>query len=630
MKKDIELLSRVIESFGGDVREGQRTMVEAVADALQDDATLLIQAGTGTGKSLGYLVPAMRRGHENDERILVSTATLALQRQILTKDAPQVNGQLDGEVRVAVLKGWRNYLCLQKAQGGYPDEGLFDEADVASDTGAEVVRLRAWAEETETGDRDDLVPGVSDRAWQQVSVDTLECLGQTCPMREECFAARARAQAEEAHVVVTNHSMLGIHAATENLVCGEFDALIIDEAHDLARIIRGQATLSLSGAMVNYRARRAARYAQIDTGPLEEAAHSLEAVLDGLDEGLIRTRPEQLLSAMRALDSGIRGALSGLEQSTVTGAERKLALAALNDLSQFMDRWDMDPQAVITWISRNDDARTFLNCAPLDVAGPIASRLLSEKPAILTSATLELGGSFDGIAYETGAAFAGGDLRSENVGSPFDPANQGILYVAAHLPPPSRGGVNSEILDELVDLVKASGGGALALFSSRAAAIEGARVLREQIDQEVFLQGEDQLGTLLQKFSHDVDSCLVGTLSLWQGIDVRGRACRLVTIDRIPFPVPSDPVVQARTAHVAKAGRNAFREVSLNHAALLLSQGAGRLLRSADDRGMVAILDSRIATRSYGSYLMRSLPQMWPTRDGEIARRSLENLRTCQ
>ncbi|MDO5033910.1 MAG: ATP-dependent DNA helicase [Actinomycetaceae bacterium] len=627
MNPDLELLSKVVDDFGGDVREGQQQMVQEVATALEDGANLLIQAGTGTGKSLGYLVPAMRRALERDERIVVSTATLALQRQILLKDAPQVNRALGDRVNVAVLKGWRNYLCLQKAKGGYPDEGLFAAEEVASETGAEVIRLRKWADQTQTGDRDDLTPGVSERAWQQVSVDTRECMGQTCPMRDECFAARARVEATEAHLVITNHSMLGIHAATDNQVCGEFDALIVDEAHDLARIIRGQATLSLSANLINYRSRRLSKFASITTSGLEKAAEALDAVLDGLDEGLVTARPENLNEAMRVLDTKVREASSDLEQSSAAGAERKMALAALSDLLDYMDQWDRDPERMITWVSRSEDSPTYLNCAPLDVAGPIARNLLSDRAAVLTSATMQLGGSFDGISFDTGAAFASGEVRSADVGTPFDPPRQGILYVAEQLPPPGRGGVSDEALAELVDLAKASGGGVLALFSSRAAAEQGAAVLRENLDVNVFSQGEDQLGTLLKNFAEDEDSCLVGTLSLWQGIDVRGKACRLVTIDRIPFPVPSDPVVQARTRHVAKAGRNAFREVSLNHAALLLSQGVGRLLRSREDRGVVAILDSRIATRSYGSYLMHSLPNLWPTKDGAVARRSLENLR---
>ncbi|MGI6785299.1 MAG: ATP-dependent DNA helicase [Gleimia sp.] len=624
---DLELLEKVVKSFNGDVREGQRKMVEAVADTLENTKHLLVEAGTGTGKSLGYLVPAMRRAATNGERIVVSTATLALQRQIVTKDAPQVNEVLDEPARVAVLKGWSNYLCLHKAQGGYPEDSLFDAADVASETGKEVIRLREWAQETETGDRDDLVPGVSDKAWRQVSVDTLECMGQTCPMRDECFAARARMDADDANIVVTNHSMLGIHAATENPICGEFDGLIIDEAHDLSRIIRNQATKSLSGPIVGYRARRLNRLATVDVGGLESAGEAFEAVLDGLDEGLITVRPESLVEAMQVLDSKIREADSDLEMSPAEGAEKRMALSALSDLHNFMDAWSRDPEKMITWVSRSDDSGpSYLNCAPLDVAGPIARKLLAETPAILTSATMQLGGSFNAIGYETGIAFSDEEVETVDVGTPFDPPRQGILYIAEHLAPPGRGGVSTEALEELVELAKAAGGGVLALFSSRAAANQGAEALREALDVTVYAQGEDQIGTLVKNFAEDVDSCLVGTLSLWQGIDVRGWACRLVTIDRIPFPVPSDPVVQARTRHVAKQGRNAFREVSLNHAALLLSQGAGRLLRSRDDRGMVAILDSRLATKSYGSYLRKSLPLLWPTNDKVVARESLKRL----
>lgn len=625
MTKDLDLLKKVVESFGGDVREGQQKMVEAVSNALENDKHLLVEAGTGTGKSLGYLVPAMRWALQNDERVVVSTATLALQRQIMTKDAPQVNEALDNQILVAVLKGWSNYICLHKVHGGYPEDSLFDAADVVTETGAEVLRLRDWAQETKTGDRDDLVPGVTDRAWRQVSVDTRACLGQECPMWSECFAAHAREEAAEANIVVTNHAMLGIHAATDNPILGEFNALIIDEAHDLSRIIRNQATKAISAPIISARANRLKKLA-VDTDGLQAAADTFENLIDGMNEGLITTRSDELIEAISVLDTKVRDAMSAIDDSQAEHIEKRVALASLGDLNDFLDNWARDPERMITWVSHSENAPSYLNCTPLDVAGPIAHNLLDGQPVIMTSATLQLGGSFDGIAFDTGARFSEHDLETLDVGTPFDPPTQGILYVAAHLPPPGRGGISQESMDELIDLAKASGGGVLALFSSRRAADEAAEALREALDVPVYAQGDDQIGTLVNQFKEEEDSCLVGTLSLWQGIDVRGRSARLVTIDRIPFPVPSDPVVQARNRHVAREGRNAFREVSLNHAALLLSQGAGRLLRSREDRGMVAILDSRIATRSYGAYLLKSLPNLWPTRDKQVALASLRRL----
>lgn len=627
--EDIQLLTQVISSFGGGRREGQERMVNLVAHALDEDEHVVIEAGTGTGKSLGYLVPSMRRAVDSDCRIVVSTASLALQRQIVTKDAPQVNDQLNGQARVALLKGWSNYLCLHKVHGGYPDQdALFDDAP--TETGREIIRLREWAEETETGDRDDLIPGVSDRSWNQVSVNTLECVGPSCPMRDECFPNRAREKAREAHIVVTNHAMLGIHAATDNAVLGEFDGLIVDEAHDLTRIIRSQATRRISAPAITYRARKIRRIARINTQELERCADTVEDVLDGLDEGLITVRPEALFEALDVLSGVVRDMERELRQSsTLEPAEKKLAAATLADLTDFVEMWTHNPEDTITWVSRSDDSPSYLNCAPLDVSRSIAERLLSDVPAILTSATLQVGGCFDAITIETGMNLASQTTVTADVGTPFELDRQGILYVAAQLPPPQRSGVSDAQLDELVALAQASGGGVLALFSSRKGAEQGAAALRDALNVPVFAQGEDQLPTLVAEFAADEDACLVGTMSLWQGIDVVGRACRLVTIDRIPFPVPSDPIIAARTRHVARQGRNAFVEVSLNSAALLMSQAAGRLLRSSTDRGMIAILDSRVATKSYGSFIMRTLPKLWPTRHRDIALASLRRLGSC-
>lgn len=623
---DQKLLNRVVEDFGGQRRPGQERMVEAVGHALDHDEHLVIQAGTGTGKSLGYLVPTMRRASEEGLRVVVSTATLALQRQVFLKDAPQVNDQLQPKARIALLKGWNNYLCLHKVHGGYPEEDtLFD--DSPTETGREILRIRQWADETDTGDRDDLVPGVSDRAWSQMSVNTLECMGPSCPMRAECFPQRAREDAREAHLVITNHSMLGIHAATDNEILGDFDAIVVDEAHDLTRIIRSQATRRTSAPALKYRARRISRIARIDTAELDSSATALEAVLDGIDDGLMTVRPEALTEAVTVLDSAVTNCARAItDGSGVEPAEKKIAQATLSEIVDFLQAWHRDPEKTVTWVSRSDDSPSYLNCAPLDVSGPIADHLFAGVPAILTSATLQIGGRFDAAVFDTGLNLTSQETVTEDVGTPFELDRQGILYVAAHLPAPQRSGVSEEQLDELIALAEASGGGMLALFSSKKAAQQGAEALRCALDVPVFAQGDDQLPTLIQSFADDEDACLVGTLSLWQGIDVRGHSCRLVAIDRIPFPVPSDPIVAARTRHVARQGRNAFMEVSLNQAALLLSQAAGRLLRSSDDRGMIAILDSRVAHKSYGAYIMRTLPKLWPTRDRNRALASLRSL----
>ena len=266
-----------------------------------------------------------------------------------------------------------------------------------------------------------------------------------------------------------------------------------------------------------------------------------------------------------------------------------------------------------------------LTLAPVDVAGSVADSLLADRATVLTSATLALGGSFEPMARALGLALAAGQWDGVDVGTPFDYARQGILYTPTHLPRPGRG-ISEAALDEVLALTEASGGGMLGLFSSRRAAEEAAEVLRGATDLTVYAQGEDQLPSLVEAFAADEDACLVGTLSLWQGVDVPGRACRLVVIDRIPFPRPDDPVAQARSEAVAAAGGNGFMSVSATHAALLLAQGAGRLIRRADDRGVVAVLDPRLRTARYGAFLARSMPPLWPTRERDVVLGALARL----
>jgi len=266
-----------------------------------------------------------------------------------------------------------------------------------------------------------------------------------------------------------------------------------------------------------------------------------------------------------------------------------------------------------------------LTLAPVDVAGSLADSLLEDRAVILTSATLALGGSFEPMARTLGLTLAGGQWDGVDVGTPFDYPRQGILYTPTHLPRPGQG-ISEAALDEILALTEASRGGMLGLFSSRRAADEAAEVLRNATDLTVYAQGDDQLPALVDAFTVDEDACLVGTLSLWQGVDVPGRTCRLVIIDRIPFPRPDDPVAQARSEAVAAAGGNGFMSVSATHAALLLAQGAGRLIRRADDRGVVAVLDPRLHTARYGAFLARSMPGLWPTRDRDVVLGALSRL----
>ena len=635
-----QILDAVVRAMGGARRQGQEKMADAVSEVLEEGGHVIVQAGTGTGKSVGYLAPAMEWAAKTGNRVIVSTATLALQRQIVAVDAPRVaeavRERYGRTPEVALVKGWNNYVCLRKAAGGYPEEdALISRASGeygASATGEEVVRLREWAMATDTGDRDDLVPGVSDRAWRQVSVAKPECIGAKCPMRGSCFPVLAREAAEEADIVVTNHSMLGVQS-TKTPVLPESAAFVVDEAHELADRVTGQLTVSLSKSDVSSLARLLRRQSILAT-ELEAAGEELVEVLDEFDEGRLEELPAPLvdsLSRMLGELQQVREDVNDLgDKDEAATAAKSLTcgrVMALVDVVEQLLSEDVTQGRIVPWIARDADGRSSLHAAPLDVSASLADTLFEGKAVILTSATLEVGGSFQHIASAVGFTYPSqGPWKGIDVGSPFDHAKQGILYAAAALPAPGREGIGEPQLKEIVELLEASGGGALGLFTSRRAAQEAAEYARERLETPVFCQGDDQLSTLVGEFAQNDAASLFGTLSLWQGVDVPGRTCRLIIIDRIPFPRPNDPLTQARTRAVAEAGGNGFMSVAAAHAALLLAQGAGRLLRRTDDRGVVAILDPRIVTARYGSFLAASLPPMWRTKDPGLVRSALARL----
>ncbi|WP_028049851.1 ATP-dependent DNA helicase [Cellulomonas sp. URHD0024] len=673
-----DLLDVAVGALGGVRRDGQHQMAVAVAETIDKGEHLLVQAGTGTGKSLGYLVPAVRHAVLEDEHVVISTATLALQRQIMTRDLPLVAKALEPHLprpaSIALLKGWHNYVCVHKVAGGYPEDdpqaALFELGDHAGavehpaadgageNLGAQVVRLREWAEETTTGDRDDLVPGVTDRAWRQVSVASLECLGTKCPMLTECFPEKAKASSREADVVVTNHAMLGIAASGSPNVLPEHQVLVVDEAHELTDRVTAQATSELSVAVIEHASRLARRHGGIPTTDLDSASQSLAGVLVGLPEARFRDGlPSGARDAVAAVRDATRALLSVLKPEggaqPQADAGRKVAQATMLALFEVADRMAADPddnRHTVLWCARSEDRRgnvsTRLFAAPLAVNGLIRTHLLGGRSGVLTSATLELGGSFDPIARAVGlevqpeaAPVGPGSLDQDtptppssvpwhglDVGSPFDYPKQGILYLARHLPPPGREPATEAQLDEIAELVTAAGGRTLGLFSSRRAANAAAAAMRERLDVPILVQGDDQLPTLVSQFIADESTCLFGTLSLWQGVDVPGSTCTLVIIDRIPFPRPDDPVQSARSDAVEKAGGNGFLAVSATHAALLLAQGAGRLIRTTSDRGVVAVLDPRLSTARYAPFLTRSLPDFWRTTDRATATAALRRL----
>ncbi|MET7798234.1 ATP-dependent DNA helicase [Streptomyces decoyicus] len=637
-----DLLHAAVTAVGGTERPGQVAMAEAVAGAVDEQAHLLVQAGTGTGKSLGYLVPALAHG----ERVVVATATLALQRQLVERDLPRTVEALHPLLRrrpeFAMLKGRSNYLCLHRLHEGVPQEeedGLFDVFEQATPTsklGKDLLRLRDWADETETGDRDALTPGVSDRAWGQVSVSSRECLGASkCAYGAECFAEAARERAKLADVVVTNHALLAIDAIEGAPVLPQHEVLIIDEAHELVSRVTGVATGELTPGQVNRAVRRAAKLVNEKAADqLQTASETFERLMELALPGRLEEIPEDLGYCLMALRDAARTVISALGSTRDKSVQdedavRKQALAAVENVHAVAERIANGSEYDVVWYERHDRFGASLRVAPLSVSGLLREKLFDDRSVTLTSATLKLGGDFNGVAASLGLAPEGTEgedvppWKGLDVGSPFDYSKQGILYVAKHLAQPGREGSRTDMLDELAELIEAAGGRTLGLFSSMRAAQAAAEELRGRLDVPILLQGEETLGELIRTFASDARTCLFGTLSLWQGVDVPGANCQLVVMDRVPFPRPDDPLMSARQKAVEEAGGNGFMAVAATHAALLMAQGAGRLVRATGDRGVVAVLDPRVERARYGSFLRKSMPEFWYTTDRNQVRRSL-------
>ena len=633
------LLHAAVSGVGGTERPGQVEMAKAVARSLETREHLLVQAGTGTGKSLAYLVPAVAHAFATGRPAIVATATLALQAQIVDRDMPRVADALapllGRRPTYALVKGRRNYLCAHKLEGGFPDEeeGLFGVAQVdaaASRLGLEVVRLREWAEETESGDRDELVPGVSERAWRQVSVSAHECLGGKCPMLAACFVERAREAAKDVDVVVTNHSFMAIDAFEGRQMLPEHDLLVIDEAHELVDRVTATITDELTGAMVSAAAKKAGRLSD-NTAALDEAGELLAGALERLEDGRMLGVPDAVSMALARIRDTARVVQSDLKPSSPEDNDgaRQVARAAVDEVHENAERILEERELDVVWLSHDPRRGPVLRVAPMSVAMLVRERIFEDRTVVLTSATLELGGTFDAVAGTIGLRGEGAPAwQGLDVGSPFDYPKQAIAYVAAHLPPPGRDGASDESLDEIEELIRAAGGRTLGLFSSTRAAQAAAEIMRARLgdDIPVLCQGEDQIATLVRQFAREPHTCLFGTLTLWQGVDVPGSSCQLVIIDRIPFPRPDDPLASARSQAIARMGGNGFMAVSATHAALRLAQGAGRLVRRADDRGVVAFLDSRMMTARYAGFLQRSLPPFWPTTDKAMVLAALARL----
>jgi ATP-dependent DNA helicase DinG len=641
-----DALRRVTGTLAGaEDRPAQRQMATAVARAIRGRRHLVVQAGTGTGKSLGYLVPALVLG----TRAVVATATKALQDQLATRDLPVLAEQLGLPLTFAVLKGRSNYFCRQRAAelSGAGDQLSIDAA--AADTpggrelgvfGREIRRLIDWGETAGSGDRAELSWEPSANAWAQVSVGPRDCPGASkCPSGDRCFAEAARASAAKADVVVVNTHLYATHLAAGGGILPDHDLVVFDEAHELEDIASASLGFELTGGRLAALARlvRPLVVAASVADAVDEAAvllgdalaphrgTRLTLPLDPLVAerlALTRDRLSRLNAELRSsghasVSGGSSGGGSGGGSSGGGSsgggssgggdtARRARAQQALGHLMVDIDAVVSMSDDRVAWVEGPEHA-AVLKVAPVDVGASLGRLLwgLEDPPtAVLTSATLP-----PGMAGRLG--MPAGSFDELDVGSPFDYPAQALLYCAIHLPAPRSPGYEEAMVDELVALIEAAGGRTMALFTSWRAMTATADAVRSRIPWPVLTQSDLPKPALVARFASDEQSCLFATMGFWQGVDVPGPALSLVTIDRLPFPRPDDPLLQARRDRL---GRAAFTTIDVPRAATLLAQGAGRLIRSAEDRGVVAVLDARLGTARYRWDLIRALPPMRRTR----------------
>ena len=622
------------------VRREQLRMAQSVSDALVSRESLVVEAGTGTGKTFAYLVPALLSG----ARILISTGTRTLQDQLFAKDLPLVSAALGRPARVALLKGRGNYLCHYRlARADAAGEQLPLTAAPPARSQAMLARIRRWALTTQRGDLAE-VRGLSDShpVWTQVTSTRESCLGLRCSELSRCHVVAARREALEADIVIVNHHLLLADLALKEDGFGDLlgcaDAVILDEAHqipDLATQFFGvnvgsrQIESLLKDVRLELSAgagTQAGPSPRISAAALAEVEDALKELRAALPAAAGRVAWPPVASAAFPV-SALIGALEGLAAVLVPREERA-ALAQLAEraaelaaaLARIADVDELEGARTL-----ESSARGFsLSLMPFDISARFRSLVAARRGAwIFTSATLSVGEEFAHFTGRLGLTEAV-TLRIE---SPFDHERQSLLYLPAGLPEPSSPAHVSAVIDTAIPLIEASRGGAFVLFTSHRALSQGAALLRAQWGGEppyrLFVQGEAPRERLLQEFRADGNAVLLGTASFWEGVDVKGEALRLVVIEKLPFAPPDDPMVRARIEHLTASGSNAFRDYQLPEAALALKQGAGRLIRSEDDYGVIAICDPRMLGRAYGRVFLAALPPMTVTQDVAEARRFL-------
>jgi ATP-dependent DNA helicase DinG len=589
-------------------RAGQRQMAELVAAAITEKRHLVVQAGTGTGKTLAYLVPAILA----DARIVVATATKALQDQLANKDLPFLAEHLGVDFDWAVLKGRSNYVCLQRLREmSNPDQGQLELDTMAVTTQAEIKKLADWAGSSPSGEMSELGWTPSDNAWRAVSVGSDECPGaDRCPLGDPCFAEQARRRAAVADVIVVNTHLYGLNVASGGAILPEHDVVVFDEAQVLEDIMSD--TVGVEIAPGRFTALSGVIRRIVDdptlTGSIAEIAESLRDALGGhVGERLSTPLPDpvqEVLTDARLRLGRANEVLVAIDTKNEDARQRKLRAQTMTGRAiEQLDVAIEGREGYVAFVSGSRDAPR-LEVAPLDVGPAMAEGVWSQRTGILTSATIPTS-----LATRVGIADDAVDVA--DVGSPFDYESNSMLYCAMHLPNPNSEGFRAAVHDELEALITAAGGRTLALFTSWRSMDEAAEALRDRVEFPILTQRDLPKPALVKAFADSEETCLFATAGLFQGVDVPGRTLSLVVIDRIPFPRPDDPLLSARRE---KLGSAAFGQIDIPRASMMLAQACGRLIRSATDRGVVAVMDPRLGTARYRWDIVRSLPPMKRTR----------------
>jgi ATP-dependent DNA helicase DinG len=627
-------LSRALA--GWELREGQLAMAEAVGNALEQEHHLFVEAGTGTGKTLAYLVPAILSGR----KVVVSTATRALQEQIFVSDLPLVAEALAAHgvrFRASLMKGLANYVCLRR----------FEEARAGGDHAAsrEFNRIVDWLQTTETGDRAELADLPEDAAaWREVASSSETRIGAGCEHFERCFVTRMRREAEEAQIVVVNHHLFladlalrtgprGAHAS----VLPAYDAVVFDEAHQIEDVATDFFGVRISSARVEALMRDAERalaavnaLEALKSGPvratLEGAREAARAFFSSLAQTALSGEMRRLLSEVSAPTRAAHGALD-LRLEALEVLSRARREESLQAIARRTAELREDLRGILAGVHATDDGEVSdvvrwvdvrprsvaLGASPVDVSATLRARLFDRVPTVVcTSATLATANSFHFAKARLGAP---PETDALVIPSPFDFASRAALYIASDLPDPADPAFDDAASDRIAELARMTDGGAFVLCTSTRAMKSLHGRLRSRIDLPILMQGERPKHVLLSRFRASGRTVLVATMSFWEGVDVPGWALRLVILDKIPFAPPTDPVVAARCARIDREGGSGFAQYTVPSAAMTLKQGFGRLIRSERDGGVVAILDRRLVQRGYGRMLLASLPPARRVRD---------------